>query len=255
MTSTTKRSYAWLPDVPDHRDRVYTAIRTKKLLPKKVSIIGKKNTVEDQGSLGSCTGNCSTSMLEIKLTKDNEKSSEHLSRLMAYYNGRKIDNSVSSDAGAQIRSVIKGLVKEGVASEETWPYKISEFKKAPSLRAKTEGKTLVARLQLKKLSYARLTNLDSMLDCLSKGNTFVFGFSVPETIDNLPKSGILEFPKEDTKITGGHAVLAVGYDMTKEFIWVRNSWGESWGLKGYFKMPFKWFTDSRRLVDDVWTLH
>ena len=253
MNKVSKRSYSWLPDVPDHRDKIYTRALKQKIA-KKVDIIGKWNAIEDQGSLGSCTGNCSTSMLEIKLTKDDEKKTEHLSRLMAYYNGRKIDGSVKSDAGAQIRSVIKGLVKEGVANEKTWPYTISKFKKSPPLIAKTEGKTIVARIQLKKLVYVRLTNLDSMLDCLSKGNTFVFGFSVPETIDNLPKSGILEFPKTDTKIEGGHAVLAVGYDITKEFIWVRNSWGENWGLKGYFKMPFQWFTDSRRLVDDVWTL-
>ncbi len=253
MNNANKRNYSWLPDVPDHRDKVYTRV-LKPILVKKVDIIGKWNAIEDQGSLGSCTGNCVTSMLEIKLTKDEEKKTEHLSRLMAYYNGRKIDGSTTSDAGAQLRSVIKGLVKEGVSTEKTWPYTISEFKKSPSKSAKTEGKVLADRIALKKLSYARLTSLNSMLDCLSKGNTFVFGFSVPETIDTLPKSGVLHFPKTDTKIDGGHAVLAVGYDITKEFIWVRNSWGESWGLKGYFKMPFQWFTDSRRLVDDVWTL-
>lgn len=253
MNNANRRNYSWLPDVPDHRDKVYTRV-FKPILVKKVDIIGKWNAIEDQGSLGSCTGNCVTSMLEIKLTKDEEKKTEHLSRLMAYYNGRKIDGSTKSDAGAQLRSVIKGLVKEGVATEKTWPYTISEFKKAPRKAAKTEGKVLADRIALKKLSYARLTSLSSMLDCLSKGDTFVFGFSVPETIDTLPKSGVLLFPKHDTKIEGGHAVLAVGYDMTKEFIWVRNSWGESWGLKGYFKMPFQWFTDSRRLVDDIWTL-
>jgi C1A family cysteine protease len=53
---------------------------------------------------------------------------------------------------------------------------------------------------------------------------------------------------------GGHAVVAVGYDMKKKFVWVRNSWGPTWGIDGYFKLPFAWFTDARRLVDDMWTV-
>jgi aminopeptidase C len=56
---------------------------------------------------------------------------------------------------------------------------------------------------------------------------------------------------------GGHAVVAVGYDssVSTPYVWVRNSWGVSWGLAGHFKMDERWFFDPRRLVDDMWVIH
>ena len=48
---------------------------------------------------------------------------------------------------------------------------------------------------------------------------------------------------------GGHAVMAVGYDEGEKRFIVRNSWGENWGLKGYFTMPYKYLA-SRSLADD-----
>jgi C1A family cysteine protease len=161
---------------------------------------------------------------------------------------------VKTDAGAQLRSVIKGLVKDGVATEKTWPYVISRFAKAPSAAAVAEGAALAQQIAKQKLGYYRLSTLDDVLNCLATGDTFVFGFAAPETIENLPKNGVLPLPTKTTKIVGGHAVVGVGYDQKQGFIWVRNSWGPTWGLNGYFKMPFGWFTDPRRLVDDMWTL-
>jgi C1A family cysteine protease len=58
-------------------------------------------------------------------------------------------------------------------------------------------------------------------------------------------------------------VVAVGYDMrpAKPFIWVRNSWGSSWGTKppgskeaGYFKMDTTYFTDPSKVADDLWII-
>jgi C1A family cysteine protease len=54
-------------------------------------------------------------------------------------------------------------------------------------------------------------------------------------------------------VVGGHAVLAVGYDDKSERFIVRNSWGVSWGKRGYFTMPYSYLlTDN--LSDDFWTI-
>ena len=36
-------------------------------------------------------------------------------------------------------------------------------------------------------------------------------------------------PEAKEKVLGGHAVLAVGYDNSKQAVIVRNSWGNSMG--------------------------
>ena len=60
-------------------------------------------------------------------------------------------------------------------------------------------------------------------------------------------------PAPGEKALGGHAVAAVGYeDKTQRFI-ARNSWGSSWGMNGYFTIPYAYLTDSN-LADDFWTI-
>lgn len=244
------RTFSWRPDVPDHRDRFYTAKKLKAGLPAVVERLGFENVIEDQGNLGSCTGNSSTSMLEIKLGL-----TSGLSRLMAYYNGRVIDGTVGTDDGAQIRSVIKGLTKTGTSVEALWPYDVKKFATKPSAAAFNQAKSgLLAEIAKRKLGYYRVLTLDDLLNSLANGNTVTFGFSVPASFDNLPASALLALPKKNEAILGGHAVVAVGYDLKKKFVWVRNSWGANWGINGYFKMPFAWFNDPRRLVDDMWTI-
>ena len=52
-------------------------------------------------------------------------------------------------------------------------------------------------------------------------------------------------------VLGGHAVLIVGYDDTKKWWIVRNSWGVGWGDHGYFYMPYKYALDPN-LASDFW---
>lgn len=243
--------YAWRPDIADHRDR-YAAL-PEKALPKTVSKIGatgkKANRIEDQGNLGSCTGNASTSALEIVLGLKTQ-----LSRLMAYYNAREIDGSINEDSGAYIRDAVKGLMKVGVSSEDVWPYIIRKFQMKPSAEAYVQAAELVERLQ--GYEYARVTSLAQMKAALAQRLPVIFGFVVTEGFEDLPKSGFLGLPSDYDHVLGGHAVTAVGYsDKAKvPYIWVRNSYGSDWGLGGYFKMDQRWFTDRRRLVDDLWVI-
>ena len=55
-------------------------------------------------------------------------------------------------------------------------------------------------------------------------------------IFQLYKSGV--FDSEQCGITLDHAITAVGYGVEdgKQYYLVRNSWGASWGDKGYIKI-------------------
>lgn len=248
----TNRTYKWKPDIPDHRDHKFS-LAAPAVLPQFVGPLGANNKVEDQGPIGSCTGHASTTALEISLN-----TSTQYSRLMAYYNGRLIENNVKRDDGAYIRDVIKGLKTYGVATEFYWPYDPVKFARKPTLTAYRNAK----KVQPKISSYERLTTIDEIKVALASNLAVVFGFAVPEYFESLEVSenGWVRFPTPADKMIGGHAVAAIGYDERNldgngPFVWVRNSWSARWGLSGNFKMPYQWFTDPGRLVDDIWVMH
>src|SRR5437879_10901144 len=82
--------YGWLPDLPDHRDLLYSAIAPKVArLPSKVDLEAKCSPVEDQGQLGSCTANSLAGALEFLELKEGTQLVD-LSRLFIYYNERVI---------------------------------------------------------------------------------------------------------------------------------------------------------------------
>jgi C1A family cysteine protease len=244
-----KAVYGWLPDIPDQRDHLYSAVRqVPARLPAKIDLRPFCPPVEDQKDLGSCTANALAGALEFLMKKDKVKFAD-MSRLFIYYNERVIEHTVRTDSGAMIRDGIKTLAKQGTCPETSWPYYIAKFAVKPPKACYTEA------LDYQILSYARLNTLDEMRACLAEGFPFVFGFAVYEGFESqkVAKTGVVEMPAAGERMLGGHAVLAVGYDDAAKRVIVRNSWGPKWGIKGYFTLPYAYVAD-RNLSDDFWTI-
>ena len=240
------RIYGWVPDLPDQRDYLYKAIRPMVRLPKKTDLRQYCSAIEDQGDLGSCTAQALAGNIEFLDNKIDSLYTD-VSRLFIYYNERVLIDTVDYDSGAMLRDGIKTLKNDGSCHEETWPYVISKFDKKPPVKCYTEGKKHLIE------SYHRIETLSEMLSCLSEGYPFVFGFTVYESFESktVKKTGVVPMPREGETVLGGHAVLAVGYDMAAKRLLVRNSWGSDWGMAGYFTMPFAY---AESMADDFWTI-
>jgi C1A family cysteine protease len=251
---TTKR-YGWVPDLPDHRDLLYAApVAALAALPAKVDLTPQcPAKVYDQGQLGSCTANAIAATLEFDMMKEKLPSIVTPSRLFIYFNEREKEHTVQEDAGAQIRDGIKVVNKLGACPEPMWVYDDANpgrFQERPTKECYTEA------LKHKALTYHRVARtLAQMRSCLASGYPFVFGFSVYDSFesDKVAKTGVVPMPGANEALLGGHAVLAVGYDDASQRFIVRNSWGPTWGMKGYFTLPYAYLLDSN-LSDDFWTI-
>lgn len=245
------QKYGWKPDLPDHRDHLYAAPPAVLLaLPSSIDLRSQCPAVYDQSDLGSCTANGIGAAIEFDQIKEKLPHVWVPSRLFIYYNERVIEGSVKIDAGAQIRDGIKSVVAQGICSEELWKYDITKFAKKPPAKCYTNAKTHLVT------SYMRVTQtLSQMKGCLAAGFPFIFGFSVYESFESqeVARTGILNMPGPKEQMIGGHAVICVGYDDKTQRFLIRNSWGSSWGMSGYFTIPYSYLTD-HNLADDFWTI-
>ncbi len=175
-------------------------------LPPLVDLRNMCSRVEDQGQLGSCTGNALVGALEFLERKDGIPYIE-LSRLFVYFNERNLEHTVPIDAGARIRDGIKVLASQGVCSEANWGYDVSKFATKPPALCYKEA------LGHKVTSYQRIQTVDEMRTCLTEGYPFVFGFTVYGGFESqdVAKTGIVQMLQRSERPLGGHAVLGVGY--------------------------------------------
>jgi C1A family cysteine protease len=199
--------------------------------------------------LGSCTANAIGGAIEFDQIKQKLKASTP-SRLFIYYNERAIEGTIDTDSGAQIRDGIKSVASQGACPEPMWPYVEQSYANRPPAPCYKYAKLHPA------VQYARVTqSVGQLKACVAAGYPFVFGFTVYESFesDAVAKSGIVPMPATTEMLLGGHAVMAVGYDDAAQRFLVRNSWGTSWGMGGYFTIPYVYLTDGN-LADDFWVI-
>lgn len=236
----------WRPDSPDSRDYLYAAPQLA--LPALVDLRPGCSPIENQGQLGSCTGQAIAGLVEYLNRK--AKKNLDVSRLFIYYQERLLEGTVNYDSGACIRDGIKAVNKFGAPLESLWPYVIGRFAMRPSATAYKDA------LKRRVGAYRRITDFDGVRAALAQGYPVVMGFSVYESFQTttVARTGQMPYPNVQTEqLLGGHAVALVGYrDSTQQFI-ARNSWGTGWGDGGYFYMPYQ-VVQNTSMSSDFWII-
>jgi C1A family cysteine protease len=213
-------------------------------LPAKVDLRPNMPPVYDQGSLGSCTANALCGAYQY------DAPGHRPSRLFVYYNERAAEGTVATDAGAELYDGVASLKKYGVCEEEDWPYVEAMFSVKPPAACYTSA------LKAQVLVAANIPDtLAGMKQSLALSFPFVVGFVVYESFESpgVAATGMMPMPQPGEKVLGGHAVLVVGYDDSMSRFIVRNSWGEGWGDKGYFYMPYDFLCDPHN-ASDLWNI-
>lgn len=263
----------WLRDLPDFRDFTSETPKIKEMLAKikfpkaalaSVDLTAWCTPIENQGQLGSCTANAGVGLFEYF---EKKASSSHIdaSRLFLYKTTRNL-LGLTGDTGAYLRTTAASMLLFGVPPEKYYPYVIAKFDDEPTAFLYSFADNYRA------LEYYRYdppgTPKDELLSAIKKnlgvGLPSMFGFTVYNSISQAADTGEIPFPANGEKVLGGHAICAVGYDdgkvitnasnkkSSKGAFLIRNSWGTSWGSKGYGWLPYDYVLAG--LASDWWSL-
>ena len=259
--SSSKSRYSLVKDVPDSRDYVYSLERHQLcgVLPPRVDLRRECPRVLDQGSIGTCTAHAVAAAYSYEQRVQKARVITP-SRLFIYYNERVLTHQRNLNAVVRLRDAIKAVAKRGVCAESLWPY--SEDPKV--LRRKPPKEAFEAAANHRILEYHRILieshNPEEFLKhlkrCLADRCPFAFGFMLYESLESneVRRTGIMPFPNPTREqLKGGHAVMAVGYDDHRNAFLVRNSWGPTWGIGGYFWMPYR-FISNPEFTHSFWTI-
>ena len=208
---------------------------------------GGEGPIKDQGMVGDCTAFSLSSVMENQLRRSKQTVTVSPTHLWSHYGNPDMAKAGDSN------------LKKKIATFELWPYSGKEAceietdsdpdcvtaygvqtnswqsdpqAKAHALTASAAGQTQITEID----KLAKPVNLQEWQSVLSSGSDIWAGLRIDSNswTNNVQKGN---FTIPDWLVTdGGHAVAIAGYRTgaggSLEFL-VHNSWGTSWGDRGY----------------------
>jgi hypothetical protein len=195
-----------------------------------LEVEGEHTYVANNIAVHNCAGNATADSVEI-LNAIEGKPRVELSRLFVYSMARTLHQALDKDEGTYIRTCFKVLSTFGICEESVWPYNTKKVFVSPSLTAQRRA------LGHKIHSFYRISStgqdrIDEVTKALKLMKPVVFGTRVDQAFKELQTFNPVGEPRGKT--LGGHAMIIVGV-LDGNFI-VKNSWGTSWGQKGFWLM-------------------
>ncbi len=216
---TSQEEYASFPTQPTYRA----------FLPERVNLPDYFPVPGAQGMQGSCVGwavayGARSYYQGIaqgrKLDRTNAFSPAYV------YNQIRSDPS-NCDAGSSIVNALNLLSRQGVARLSEFPYSESNCGRIPG----NDIKNSAARNAIRGWSAIRRGDIEGVKGALYRGHPVIVAMMVSPTFDEI--RGPAVYADEGSNSTGGHAMVIVGYDDHRRAFRLLNSWGESWGDRGF----------------------
>jgi sugar lactone lactonase YvrE len=200
-------------------------------LPTVVDLSPKMPAVGDQGQEGSCVAWASAYALrgyEARLDVWSgiaPKTTAPANNFSAAFVYNQLNGGV--DDGLTVPSALSFMVQNGVGTLADIPYVAGQYTTKPSAAAISDAKNY------KLASYGAIapSDLATIKTQLSNGVPVILAISVYYNFETLGNGQI--YTGVSGPYMGGHAIVAVGYDDSKQAVEIINSWGTSWGTAGY----------------------
>ncbi len=225
-------------------------------LPDAVSGEAFLGAVKNQLAYGSCSAESGCGVVEA-LWKKTYNTNITLSPMCLYEEERilstaAIGGSIWQDTGERLLVTELALMKFGVCLERDDPYIAADF-------VRNLDPLLAEAATYRIHSGYWAPSLNEILNALALGYFVQIGIQVYPSFESpaVEKSGIVPMPTAQDLASGplgGHALVAYGYNKQKQYVEVRNSWGDDWGLKGNCRIPFRYFVDPYLTSARVYTL-
>jgi C1A family cysteine protease len=274
MVNVLPHGLGWRREPPDFRDlafesheiqgilRISTPFKAvtgpQAVLPASIDLRKWCTRVRDQGMANTSTAFAVSALTEYferrAFGRHTNYSEQFLYRSTCDLLGYQLD------LGAELRTTLNALQTYGMPAEHLYPYDPAKTAETPPNFcygfADKFRMIRYFRLDDPKLSGKEvLTNVRKLL---ASRMPSVFGLSVYTSFPHAGDDGAdVPMPEPGEQLIGGQALLAVGYDDERMIgpdqgaLLVRNSWGATWGDKGYGWLPYRWVEN--RLAVDFWS--
>jgi len=243
MSEYEKRGLGLIQSEPDPRDYVFGATYGAETLPEsyQTDISGIK--VHDQGEYQ----NCGTHALSVHVEIGLKKAGKYQKVSFPWYYGNR-RYSENKGEGTEARGLLKAAQKDGGLYLTDYPYEEEVPKAIETFEKYFESfQTKAQNIRIK--NYYQCNTVEEVKKAVYYYGSVLVGTIVFKSFYEISNTNpIMPEPRIDgtslEPMAGGHMMLIVGWD--KNGFTVLNSWGEGFGKKGLFTMPYSIVTWSRR---------
>ncbi|MEC3977818.1 C1 family peptidase [Amycolatopsis sp. H20-H5] len=255
VAAPAKAQHAYGALVDKNRARTHDALplraaatQSAAALPSSVDLSNYLPSIGDQGQVGSCVAwAIDWTSITIMENEQGIKGAPHAPMYTYAQIARGNDN------GSYAAQHFKILKSQGLDTKSDYWQGDFDYTTQPDKAEKSNAAHW-------KLSGSTSLNtgsalVDDVKNSLAQGMPVVFAFQVYQSFEDLNSSTAANYSYYPTASElrgdslGGHEVTIVGY--SDKGVKVANSWGRSWGTKGYVTLPWKFVTNQIEEADAV----